>query len=66
MRVYLKDGKTATAVTANGEPLFYNNEYNRWELVISDFEDGDALTISVIAADEEGTVQEKALIIKEL
>lgn len=66
VRIYLLEGKEISEVTANGEKMNYNPEYERWELVIGGYEAGDVLDIVAISGEDEDAFQEEALIIEEL
>ncbi len=65
VRVYLKDEMNAAEVTVNGENLSFNDEHDRWDIVLSGYESDDELVIIVTGEDREQT-QEVTVIIEEL
>lgn len=66
VRVYLNNGQTASEVTANGEQLRYRSEHNRWELVMSDYVEGDVLQIIIISGEDNSVIQKAIIIAEEL
>lgn len=66
VRIYLNEGIEAETVTANGLPLEYNREENRWELVTAGYEDGTEVTVTITETGGSNTIQEIVLIAKEL
>lgn len=66
VRIYLNEDIEAETVTADGLPLEYNREENRWELVTSGYEDGAEVAVIVTETGDSSTIQEIVLIAKEL
>jgi len=68
VRVYVDKDEAVLEILANEEPLEYNAEHDRWEVVLGGFKAGDELTITAVSGDDEEDkiVQEVVLIINEL
>ncbi|MFU8794465.1 MAG: hypothetical protein ACNA7Z_03720 [Dethiobacteria bacterium] len=66
VRIYLNEGVEAETVTANGLPLEYNREENRWELVTGGYEDGAEVAVTVTETGGSSIIQEIVLIAREL
>ena len=68
VRVYVDKDEAVLEILANEEPLEYNAEDDRWEVVLGGFKAGDELTITAVSGDDEEDkiVQEVVLIINEL
>ncbi|MGM0653035.1 MAG: hypothetical protein ACQES4_09695, partial [Bacillota bacterium] len=66
VRVYLKDDVNDAEVTAGGEKISFNDEYDRWDTVLSGYEEGDELIITVVAEEDQELIQEITIIVEEL
>ncbi len=66
IRLYLKEGKTASSVTANDEQFEYKPEEDRWDLTLKGYNAGEKINITVISENNSEKTQNVVLIIEEL